>query len=211
MNSRCLQIQAQAAGLASLAPQDRERRTSETHALTCAACAAALAEGAAVMGLVDEALSVAAPPADALARARREILAELAASARRPPSRAPRRGAGAVAAAIVLASVLLAILGGGPGGLQPTVGIRCAAFELAFALGPFVSVFALMRRGRLVRPVATMAFGAAGGALLGQAMLHAACHALPSTSHAFVFHTAPLLLALVLGTLAGLRAAAARK
>lgn len=212
MNRLCADIQAQAAGLASLAPGDRERRAAETHALTCASCAAALAEGTAVLSLVDEALPLGAPQPEMLARARREILAELAAGS--PPSQRPQRRRGrfrpsatAVAplTAVPALAVALALLKGGAAGLQAPIGIKCAAIELAVAAGPLVIAFALARRRQVSRSIIAVAMAAAGGALVGQAALHVACHALPSTSHAFVFHALPVMLALALGALAGLR------
>jgi len=211
MNPRCQEIQTQAAGLASLAPGDRERRAAEAHALSCASCAGALAEGAAVLSLVDEALPLGVPQPEALARARREILAEMAAEStpsqlpappRRRRSRASAAAVAALAALPVL-SLVLAIFKSGAAGLQGTIGIKCVAFELAFAVGPLVATFALARSGRLGRPILAVAAGAAAGALVGQAVLHVTCHALPSTSHALVFHTLPVMLALALGALAG--------
>jgi hypothetical protein len=90
MTGICARIQAQAAGLMSLAGDDPERRIAETHAVTCTACAAGLAEAGAVMGLLDRALPPAAPDSTRLARARQGILDRIALEAPRASMAAPR-------------------------------------------------------------------------------------------------------------------------
>ena len=52
----CAEIQAEAAGLASLPATDAARVEVNLHARSCPSCAAALAEGARLMDLLDEAL-----------------------------------------------------------------------------------------------------------------------------------------------------------
>jgi hypothetical protein len=94
MTVTCEEVQAQAAGLASLPAGDPERQAAEAHARTCTACRAALAEGAAVLALIDRALPLEAPQPEALARTASQILRELAAE--RPSAR--RSVAGSVAA-----------------------------------------------------------------------------------------------------------------
>jgi hypothetical protein len=260
---RCEDIQAQAAGLASLRANDPERRAAEAHARTCPACAEALAEGAAVLDMVDRVLPLEAPRAEALARARREILAEIA-PASGPASVPGVHGGGrsapaaiaavmaslaamwllpmvkhlgrgdltlgsaawALAAAAAAAAALvwgarvlfalpaigltLAVLDGGGGGLQASMGMKCAGLELGLAALPLVLTYVLARRGLLAVPIVAVAAAAGAGALVGQAVLHAACHAVPGTAHNLVFHLLPVLLALALGAFAG-RSASARR
>jgi hypothetical protein len=86
----CADIQRDAVGLTSLRADDPERVAALAHAETCAACAAALAEGGTVLAALDVALSAEAPRSDALARARQLVLDEA--------RRAPRPAAGASAA-----------------------------------------------------------------------------------------------------------------
>jgi hypothetical protein len=252
---RCDRIQASAGGLASLAPGDPERRAAEAHALTCAACAAALAEARAVLALVDRALPLEAPRPEAMARARAEILREMSraqepagaaqAGSRRPAPRAvaivlavlagcwllpmgKHFGAGmpvvvsAVLAVIAAAagaaaltrggrtllllpilSLALAVLDGGSGGLQVSAGVKCVLFELGLALAPLAAAFPLARRAKLGSPRGALAAAAGAGALVGQAVLHVACHASSSLTHGLVFHTLPVLLALGVGALVG--------
>lgn len=250
-----LHLQGDAAGLASLAPDDPQRLVAEAHASTCPPCAQALAEGASLMRLLDEAGPQEAP-ADSIARVQSSLVAEiagdLATEARRPsrrgaPMPAPgtlgaflaalatewllpmvkRFGSGPgpiasggiaiVAASIATGAILvgpralallpvaslgLAIFNGGGAGLQAMTGLSCAALELGLALVPFGVMAYLARRGRLTPPVLALGAGAGGGALIGQAVLHVACHAEKSTGHNLVFHTLPVLLALGLAALA---------
>jgi hypothetical protein len=103
----------------------------------------------------------------------------------------------------------LAVLDGGGGGLQASVGVKCAGLELGLAALPLVVTYFLARRGLLALPIVGVAAGAGAGALVGQAVLHAACYAVPSNAHNLIFHLLPVLLALTLGAGAG-RSAAGR-
>lgn len=73
----CADIQADAAGLASLSQDAPERREAFSHARTCAACAAALAEGEALMQTLGEGAALPAPSPEVLARVSQLILADL--------------------------------------------------------------------------------------------------------------------------------------
>jgi hypothetical protein len=252
----CARLQTDAAGLASLAPDDPQRRAAEAHAAACPACAAALAEGHALMRLLDEALPLAAPAPEAIAPAQSAIVTQigsaLGAELRRPPRRsspmpAPRSlgiffaalstewllpmvkrlGAGPgpiasggiaiMAASVAMGAVLagpralallpaasvgVTIFNGGDAGLQAKMGLACAAMELALSLVPVGAMAYLARWGRVSPPLLALGAGAGGGALIGQAVLHVACHADKSTVHNLVFHTLPVLLGVGLAALA---------
>jgi hypothetical protein len=103
------------------------------------------------------------------------------------------------------ASLLMSLLHGGGGGHQAAIGVSCAGFELLFAVLPVIVAGLLVRRGGLTSPTTSLAIAAGGGALVAQSVLHAICHAHPSTAHNFLFHTGPVFLALLLGGLAGRR------
>jgi hypothetical protein len=85
---RCTELQANAAGLASLTPGDPERDAAFAHARACPGCAAALAEGEALLGLIDSLPAPPAPSPEALHRVAQEIRADLA---RAPQAVAPAR------------------------------------------------------------------------------------------------------------------------
>jgi hypothetical protein len=103
------------------------------------------------------------------------------------------------------ASVVMSFLDGGQAAHQASIGVSCAGFEMVFALLPAVVAGLLVRRGFLASPTTSLAIAAGGGALVGQSVLHALCHAQPSTAHNLLFHTMPLLLALLVGGLVGRR------
>jgi hypothetical protein len=250
----CPDIQRDAAGLASLPRGASERRAAFEHARTCAACAAALAEGESLMRVLGEALPLEATQPEALSRAKAEIMAELRAEAVAgggldhpvPPRRRPVGVAGAlmgaVAAAYLLATGLgtklppdgraaasvavaltavlatgIALLLGtsvplipvvsfavsgwkaGPGALDPAVGLHCLGFEGMMSLLPLTLAAVLAWRRRLDKASGLLMTAAAGGALAGQAALHALCHAQQSYAHLLVFHTGGVLLALAIG------------
>jgi hypothetical protein len=111
----------------------------------------------------------------------------------------------------VLGSVLL--------GLWPTqglnefeahVGAHCALIEALTAAGVGLGALAVARvvgRAALEKPVLLAGLG--GGALAGHAALQIGCSASHSVSHAFVFHTGPVALAV--GLALYLASAAARR
>jgi len=98
MTLACEQVRPRAAGLASLPEDDAERRAAFAHAEGCRDCARALAEGTKLAELLLKAKPLEAPSPEALARASREIQAELAAESRRLRARRP----GAIAAGVVV-------------------------------------------------------------------------------------------------------------
>jgi hypothetical protein len=94
----CDEVREAAAGLAALDRSDPQRVAAFTHAQVCAACAAELRQGEALVALLDGVPAPASPSADVLRRASAEILADLdrAAPAQAPvvPARAPTRTPG---------------------------------------------------------------------------------------------------------------------
>jgi hypothetical protein len=197
VTARCREIQAQAAGLASLPTEDPERRAAQAHARSCADCSAALAEGAALLSLIDEALPLEAPRTETLARARQEILGDLSASREADVAGETRRirrpasplGIAAVTA-VLAASWLLAMarhLGQGP----LTVG--SAAWALAAALA---SAAALTWGGGLLATLPLMSIGLAlvgGGEGALQVVTGLKCAALE-----LALAVSPLILTVVL-------------
>ena len=167
----CADIQANAAGLASLDADAPERQQAFAHGRECPACRQALAEGEALMRVMDEALPVAAPQPTALAHAKAKILAELAAEeyaaareragTRRPgraSSGAKAASSGAIARAIAWALVVgipivsflvSAIAGSGAGPLGAATGLRCLRLEIILSLPPLVVAGLLAWRGVL--------------------------------------------------------------
>ena len=83
--------------------------------------------------------------------------------------------------------------------------MKCVVFELGLALAPLAVAFQLARKGRLGSTRGALAAAAGAGAIVGQGVLHVACHASPSLTHGLVFHTLPVLLALGAGALLGAR------
>jgi hypothetical protein len=94
----CDEIAADAGGLMALPPDAPERVRAETHARTCAACAAALAEGRHLLAMI-EAAPLPAPSAEALRRVSAAILSELPVG----PAPVAASGAGRLAAAVAAA------------------------------------------------------------------------------------------------------------
>lgn len=73
----CADLQANAAGLASLPLDAAERKEAVEHAGSCDACRAALAEGEALMRVLEDAQPVPVLRPEVMARAKAQILAEL--------------------------------------------------------------------------------------------------------------------------------------
>jgi hypothetical protein len=242
----CAEIQAQAAGLASLPPTDAARIAARAHASSCAACTAALAEGETLMRVLDEALPLESLQPEALQRTAQEILSELdrgrpartrvgagglgaialalSASWLLPLAAGHKLGAGAgvwmsaalaalaaattaasialgglALAAIPLLSLVASALGSTGGPVRLAAGLPCLLFELGLAFPAFAVATVLAFKRLMPEPRSALPAAAGGGALIGQAVLHLNCHALPSHGHLFIFHTGGVLLALALG------------
>jgi hypothetical protein len=147
--SRCDQIQERAAGIAALAPDDPERQAAFEHARTCPGCAAALADGEAMLVALDRAVVAQPPPAVVLVQAADGVRRELRLSRARL-----LRGSAAVVAAI-FAAWLLPLLGGlrlrGSGGATGSVTLAVLA-----ALSTAV-VLTLGGRALLIVPLVSFA------------------------------------------------------
>jgi hypothetical protein len=112
---------------------------------------------------------------------------------------------GPILAAIPVVSLADSLLRGAEAGLQATVGAKCASFELGLGLIPAAVATWLARKGSLDRPAIAVGAATGGGALAAQGVLHITCHATPSVSHAIVFHSMPVALAIGIGLLLGAR------
>jgi hypothetical protein len=111
----------------------------------------------------------------------------------------------------VLASVLLGLWPGqSMSGLEPHIGVHCALIEAMTAIGAGVGALLAARAlGRAVFDKPVLLAGLGGGALAGHAALQIGCSASDSVSHAAVFHTGPVALAVGLALL--LASTAARR
>jgi hypothetical protein len=147
----------------SLPAKDPDRRAAETHALACAACAAALAEAGAVMELVDRALPLPSPGSLALARARQGVLDRIA--------REPPRALGA--AGIDARPVIEVVRGERPAGAR-VLGVFTAVLVASWlgatvkhlVAGPSSALSALMAAAAIGAGVTALRWGAAWLALL---------------------------------------------
>jgi hypothetical protein len=156
----CERITAEAAGLASLPADDPERIAAFAHARTCPACARALAEGAALMSLLELGAPAAAPAPEAISRAAAEIRRDLQ---RRPGSAAKATTAVALA---VAAAWLVALASGrkwlGHGGAAASVLVAAvAALTTAGAMAVWSPLLGALPLASFVASIA----GGTGGPL----------------------------------------------
>jgi hypothetical protein len=109
----------------------------------------------------------------------------------------------------VLASALLGLWPSeGMMALEVPVGAHCALIEGLTAVGTGLAAFLAARAlGRSAFDKPVLLAGLGGGALAGHAALQIGCSASHSLSHAAVFHTAPVALAVGLALLLASRAA----
>jgi hypothetical protein len=99
------------------------------------------------------------------------------------------------------ASALFAGVVGGPGELQPMVGVKCMLLEaVAGSLPLGTTAFLLWRRGA---PGSALVFAcvAAAGALAGQAALHLTCSRRLDLPHLYAFHVGGVAVAALIGAL----------
>jgi hypothetical protein len=177
----CGERQESAAGIVSLPADAPERRDSVAHARTCGACRAALAEGEALLRLLEEAQP--APVAEGvLVLAKAQILAELAAEAARGGARTAAtvaRGGAAwrpalATVAAVVGAYLIPLAGG-----RRLAGLAASWSIALAAAGSLVTGAALVLGGALfgaipvLSGVASFLAGGAGplDALIGKKCL----------------------------------------
>ena len=99
----------------------------------------------------------------------------------------------------LLGSAALVAFAAGGGTLDPTLGIKCLATELAGATFPSVATLWLaLRRDRRLREPLSLAGVASAGAVVGQAALLLTCPQ-HSVAHQLVFHIGGIALAVVAG------------
>jgi hypothetical protein len=98
--------------------------------------------------------------------------------------------------AFIVLSVLTAAVPGDGGGLEPTLGLHCALIETLAAGGAVALSWMYARRyGRAILDARVLTAALGGGALAGHAALEVGCRAAHSASHALLFHTGPVALA----------------
>ncbi|HKA88194.1 MAG TPA: hypothetical protein VKE22_11025, partial [Haliangiales bacterium] len=208
----CAELQERSLALATLPDGDPELVEAEAHALSCPACADALAQARDMLRLLDRHGAPPPPSGAALRRARAPIAAELrgGAAGRVWPAVAAAVGfalvallakhrvtepAALVGAALALAvaalraaglpwrswlglgvtlgaSALFAGVVGGPGELDPMLGVKCMLLENVAASLPLATTAVLLWRRRAPAGALVFACVAAAGALAGQAALH---------------------------------------
>lgn len=183
--------------LAALAADDPERRAALAHAAHCPRCARVLSEGEAMLALVDaQAAELQIDP-----RLKARILSAVA--------QAPQEGRGVRWEHIGLAlgaagSVGLAWLDGrGPPGLFPAHGHYCLLWELLAATLPLIGAGIWATRASARPEPLGLALLAMAGGLAGQLFVRMRCPTSDAGLHLLVFHTTGVLLAALLGLLAG--------
>ncbi len=197
-------VRDQAAGIAALRETDPERIAAYEHAATCDDCARALAEGKELCFLIDAALPVEPPTPAVLERVRRAVVAEE--DAQQAAAEAARRPSGPPSAWIaILVAALAAWFDTEGGGLVARVGIECILIELGAAIVPIGFLASRAISGRAPPPVRTVAAFAAWAALSADAYLHFRCPAAHDAPHVAVFHFGGVVIAALLGLVAGRR------
>jgi hypothetical protein len=147
--SRCSQLQERAAGIAALAGDDPERQAAFEHARACPSCAAALAEGEAMLVALARGIVLEPPPAVVLARAAAGVRHELRLTRARL-----LRGRAAVVAAVV-AAWLLPLLGGLR--LRGSAGATGSVTVAMLAVVSTAVVLTLGSRALLILPLVSFA------------------------------------------------------
>jgi hypothetical protein len=184
--------------LVALDDDDEDKRAAFAHAESCLACATLLRESTAMLRMIDEEFSqpmAAVDPALA-ARVRAAVFAPA-------PARFHFERLAWLLGAI--ASGLLILLDGRTGEpLAPLLGLHCLRFELLFGAGAFAAGIAVtrLRAARGFGPLQGSVL-AMTGALVGQILLRTRCEAHDAALHLLVFHGLGIVLASVLGGLAG--------
>jgi hypothetical protein len=183
--------------LAALAAVDPERRAAQEHAARCPKCARVLSEGEAMLALVDaQAAELQIDP-----RLKARILSAVAESPQ--DRRAPRWEHVGLTLGAVLSACLAWLDGRGPPGLYPAHGHYCVLWELLGATLPLIGAGLWATRTSKRPEPLRLALIALGGAIAGQLFLRWRCPTSDSGLHLLVFHAAGVLLAALLGLMAG--------
>jgi len=102
------------------------------------------------------------------------------------------------------ASALFAGAVGGPGELDPRVGVKCLLLEVVAGAFPLATTAFLVWRRRAPAGALVFACVAAAGALAGQAALHLTCPRRLDLPHLFAFHVGGVAVAALVGALVSL-------
>jgi hypothetical protein len=184
----------------ALDDRDPEKLAALAHAAECALCQRVLREGTAMLQLIDQSDQLAPPAAiDAALEAR----VRAAVFAAQPE----RLWIGLEHLAWLLGAVasgLLIWLDGRPDRpLYASLGVRCALMEHGFALVSFAVAMLWTRRAASEYGPLRASVAAMTGALVGQAFLRIDCAAADAALHLLLFHGLGVVVATVLGGLAG--------
>ena len=183
--------------LAALEENDPERREALAHAADCPMCARVLSDGEAMLKLIDA--QTAEAQIDPRLKARR-----LDAVAQAPQE---AHGVRWEHIGLMLGAVLSAWLawfdGHARAGLYPARGHYCVLWELLGATLPLVSAGVWATRAWLRPDPWRLALVAMSGGLAGQLFLRWRCPTHDAGLHLLVYHTTGVLLAALLGLLAG--------
>jgi hypothetical protein len=184
----------------ALADDDPEKRAALSHARECEGCRELLEEGRSMLQLFDGVGSEQAEEASSYMNAAFEARVRAAVYA---GERAPRwTQLGLLLGA--LASLALLIFDADLARpLQAGLGVRCLFYELQFGVLAFVAGGLVGRRYLTQYGAWQSALAAMGGALVGQALLHTRCEADGAALHLLLFHVGGVLVATLLGGVAG--------
>jgi hypothetical protein len=186
----------------ALADDDPEKRAALAHARECQSCQALLDEGRSMLQLFDAATREDALAAGSRVNAAFESRVRAAVHASEP-ARKPRLAKFGLLIGALASLAMLFFDADFARPLQAGIGVRCFFYEQQFALLAFGAGVAVGRRYLAQFGAWQSAFAAMGGALLGQALLHTRCEADGAALHLLFFHVGGVLVASLLGGLAG--------
>jgi hypothetical protein len=183
----------------ALDDRDPEKLDALAHAAECAACQRVLRESTAMLQLIDQSDRAAPAVIDAALEAR--VRAAVFTS---QPDRLWLRLQHLAWLLGALASGLLIWHDGKPDRpLYASLGVRCALMEQGFALVSFGVAMLWTRRAASEHGPLRASVAAMTGALVGQAFLRIDCAAADAALHLLLFHGLGVVVATVLGGLAG--------
>jgi hypothetical protein len=183
--------------LVALDDSDPEKRAALTHAVECASCLRLIQESQAMLQLIDREPALVEVNAALETRVRAAVFES-------PRDRRVGRLEYLAWLAGALVSGLMIWLDAKPGEpLYAELGLRCMRFELGFALVALgAGVLWTRSSGREFGPLRASVV-AMTGALTGQALLRIRCEAHDAALHLLAFHLVGVVLATMLGAVAG--------
>jgi hypothetical protein len=183
--------------LVALDDTDPEKRAAFTHAADCASCLRLIHESQAMLQLIDRESALVEVDAGLETRVRAALF-----EGKRERSVGRLEYLAWLAGAFV--SGLMIWLDAKPGQpLYAEVGLRCMRFELGFAVIALgAGVLWTRSSGRELGPLRASVL-AMTGALIGQALLRIRCEAHDAALHLLAFHLVGVVIATVLGAVAG--------